>query len=156
MFTTPASYGTYLAALVVLWAVSTRQILPPSRLQRVPRCTGFLELLSPQQQQLLTTPVCRRALVVRIAALCAAYTAPVAAGALLELWQGHILGRYCMAWSGIAASLSASALVCRLHWPESAYPDRPLWHVFNSHALMHLLVLLEYLSEWRLLRNLQT
>ena len=89
----------------------------------------------------------------RISLLCAGYTAPVALAAVRELWRGQDWC-HCWALTGICSSLAGIVLVCRQHWPERWYPDVPVLHVLNSHALMHLLVLAEYVCEWLLLNSL--
>ena len=109
-------------------------------------CRKSLQRLSPAG--------CRRALVARLAAMCAAYTSPLAVGAVQELAQGQPWGAYSQALWGVMICLAGSALVCWQHWPEAWFPGTPALHVLNSHFLMHTLVLAEYVLEWRLVQGL--
>ena len=52
---------------------------------------------------------------------------------------------------GTAVCLWTSALVCATHIPERWYPGR--WDVFGSHAIMHVLVTVEYVLEWAFIRE---
>lgn len=52
---------------------------------------------------------------------------------------------------GTALCLWTSALVCALHIPERWCPGR--FDVFGSHAIMHVLVTVEYVLEWLFIRQ---
>ena len=50
-----------------------------------------------------------------------------------------------------ALCLAVSAAVCALHIPEAWSPGR--FDVFGSHAIMHVLVTVEYVLEWMFIRE---
>ena len=52
---------------------------------------------------------------------------------------------------GTALCLWVSAAVCALHIPETWSPGR--FDVFGSHAIMHVLVTVEYVLEWMFIRE---
>ena len=53
--------------------------------------------------------------------------------------------------AGTAICLWASALVCAAHIPERWGPG--CFDVFGSHAIMHVLVTVEYVLEWAFIRE---
>ena len=53
--------------------------------------------------------------------------------------------------AGTAICLWTSALVCATHIPERWSPGR--FDVFGSHAIMHVLVTVEYILEWAFIRE---
>ena len=53
--------------------------------------------------------------------------------------------------AGTAICLWTSALVCATHIPERWSPER--FDVFGSHAIMHVLVTVEYILEWAFIRE---
>ena len=53
--------------------------------------------------------------------------------------------------AGTALCLWVSAAVCALHIPETWSPGR--FDVVGSHAIMHVLVTVEYVLEWMFIRE---
>lgn len=83
-------------------------------------------------------------------AACAGYTFPMLLASLGEMWTGE-LGQATVLWAGVAACLGVSAYVCSQHIPEKWYPGT--FDIVNSHAIMHVLVTVEYCLEWTFIRN---
>lgn len=79
---------------------------------------------------------------------CAVYLYPLIASAGRDLVKGRLAGCSCLPCVGALASLAGSAVVCCLHFPER-YVECP--SSVSSHAIMHVLVLVEYIWEWRFL-----
>ncbi len=67
-----------------------------------------------------------------------------------EVWRGEP-GQATALWAGVAACLGVSAYVCSQHIPEKWYPGT--FDVVHSHAIMHVLVTVEYCLEWLFIRN---
>lgn len=53
--------------------------------------------------------------------------------------------------AGVVLCLGTSAVICSLHIPERWNPGR--FDIFGSHAIMHILVTLEYCLEWLFIRH---
>lgn len=53
--------------------------------------------------------------------------------------------------AGVVSSLALSAYVCSQHIPEKWAPGR--FDLFGSHAIMHVLVTIEYLLEWLFIKR---
>lgn len=80
----------------------------------------------------------------------AGYTAPMVLAALGEcIHRGA--GAAAALTGGTALCLWVSAAVCALHIPETWSPGR--FDVFGSHAIMHVLVTVEYVLEWMFIRE---
>lgn len=67
-----------------------------------------------------------------------------------ELLSGAI-GVSTLLLAGIVLCLGISALICSLHIPERWDPGR--FDIFGSHAIMHILVTVEYCLEWLFIRH---
>ncbi len=80
-----------------------------------------------------------------IATPCAGYTAPMILETLREWTRGQA-GAATALTLGTAFCLWTSAVVCTLRIPEKWSPGR--FDVIGSHALMHVLVTIEYVLEW--------
>lgn len=87
----------------------------------------------------------RDKLVGRIACICVAYTFPMLYAAVTDAMHSRDGVEACC-YGGAVACLVISALLCQRHWPESLAPGS--WDYFSSHAIMHVLVHIEYLIEW--------
>ena len=86
----------------------------------------------------------------QVAHPCAGYTAPMMLATLRDLTHGQA-GAATSLTLGTALCLWTSAVVCALHIPERWSPGR--FDVFGSHAIMHVLVTVEYVLEWLFVRE---
>ena len=80
----------------------------------------------------------------------AGYTAPMVL-AMLREWMRGQAGAATGLSLGTAFCLWTSALLCATHVPERWFPGR--FDVFGSHAIMHVLVTVEYVLEWAFIRE---
>lgn len=53
--------------------------------------------------------------------------------------------------AGVVLCLGTSAVICSLHIPERWNPGH--FDIFGSHAIMHILVTVEYCLEWAFIRH---
>ncbi|BDA42584.1 hypothetical protein COCOBI_03-4770 [Coccomyxa sp. Obi] len=74
------------------------------------------------------------------------HTFPMLAACVAELQRGT-MGRSTALFFGVVLCLGLSALVCTKNVPEKWKPGS-MFDIFHSHALMHVLVYLEYYFEW--------
>ena len=81
---------------------------------------------------------------------CAGYTLPMLLASLGEVLRGE-LGQATALWAGVATCLGVSSWVCSQHIPEKWYPGT--FDIVHSHAIMHVLVTVEYCLEWIFIRN---
>jgi hypothetical protein len=75
----------------------------------------------------------------------AGYTLPLVVAASSEVLRGAA-GHCTILLIGVVACLGGSAFICSQHIPEKWAPG--LFDLFGSHAIMHVLVTLEYFLEW--------
>ena len=95
----------------------------------------------------------RSDLVGRLSFICFAYTSPMILKVFLDFWH-RTLDTEAACLGGALSCLLASAIVCKEHFPERLWPGH--YDSFGSHAIMHVLVLIEYLWEWVFIRHLYT
>ena len=102
-----------------------------------------------ERNNLDDTSTCRRQIVDTLMATCAVYLLPLGLQAGRDLLhKPPYCSCSCLPCLGAVLSLVGSAGVCHYHFPE-VHVRSAFW--FGSHAVMHVLVFLEYIWEWRFL-----
>ncbi|CAL8467761.1 g7299 [Coccomyxa elongata] len=88
----------------------------------------------------------RRQIVFGVGGMCAGHALPMLVACVAELQRGTV-GRSIALSFGVVLCLGLSALICTKNVPEKWKPGSA-FDILHSHALMHVLVYLEYYFEW--------